>query len=168
MATDIFSSFKNIKAWLWLFSQWLESTLSTFSVQLTTWWWFESSCGLSGAEGLCSLVGCIRFIHFLFIHHLSEIPIILSDPPFILSSGGVSVLVIIYYRHSHQLLLQWSLNIFIWWNFQLIFVPVHSITNLSAEIQVSSFHAITNYICVHHYHGFMLYFFIILCFHLAY
>ena len=54
--------------------------------------------------------------------------------------------------------LHWRLKIFIWCNYQLLFVSVHSRTNLFAEIQVSYFHTIKDYICVHHYHGFMLYF----------
>ena len=49
-----------------------------------------------------------------FRHHLSALPVILSDPSFILCYGGVSVLGIIYYRHCRQLFLHLRLKIFIW------------------------------------------------------
>ena len=146
-----------------------------FSVQVTTWWWSESSCVLIGEEGLfivlieiISLVGRIWFIHLLFIHHLIALPVILNNPTVRLSSGGVYVLGIIYYWHCYQLCFHWRFKILIWCNYQLIFVYFHSRANLFVEIKVSYFHTITYYMCVHHYHGFMLYFSIYICFHLAY
>ena len=136
-----------------------------FSVQVTTWWWYESSHDLIGAEGICmglieiiALVGRWKLIHLLFRHHLSVLPVVLSNPPVKLIFGGVSALGIIYYSHYHQFFIHWRLKILIWCNYQLIFVSVHSRTNLFAEIQVISFHTITDYICVNHYHGFILYF----------
>ena len=95
--------------------------LVNFSGQVTIWWRSESSRSLIGAYGICigfinivALVGRIRFIHLLFRHHLSALLVILSDTPVILSSGGVSVLVIIDYWHYHQLFLHWRSKILIW------------------------------------------------------
>ena len=92
-----------------------------FSVQVTTWCWSESSCGLIGTEGICigfidivALVGRWKFIHLLFRHPLSEHPIVLSNLSVKLSFGGVSALGIINYWHYHQLFLQWRLKILIW------------------------------------------------------
>ena len=59
-----------------------------FIVQVTTWWWSESSCDLIGPEGIyigfieiVALVGCIRLIHLLFRQQSSSLSTLLSDPP---------------------------------------------------------------------------------------
>ena len=139
--------------------------LVNFSVQFTTWLWLESSRGLICTVVICigfidivALVGCIRFIHLLFRHLLSALLVMFSNPPVKLSFDAFSALLIIDCQHRHQLFLQWRSKILIWCNYQLIFAYVNSKTNLFEEIQVSSFHTITDYIYVHHYHSFMLYF----------
>ena len=98
-----------------------------FFVQVTTWWWSESSSGLIGTKGLCIgltdifvLVGSIWLINLLFRQHLSSLLILLSNPSFKLSFGRVSALGITYYRHCYQLFLHWRLNILIWCNYQLL------------------------------------------------
>ena len=89
-----------------------------FSVQVTTWWWFKYSRGFIGIEGIhirfteiVALVGSIQLIHLLFRQQLNSLSILLSCPPFRLSSDGVSSLWIIYYRHCHQLFLHWRLKL---------------------------------------------------------
>ena len=146
-----------------------------FSVQVTTWWWSESSCGLIGTERLCigfidifASIGHIRLIHLLFIQQSILPPELLSYPPVKLSFGGVLSLGIMDYWHCYQLFLHWRMKILIWFNCQLLWWSVNSRTNIYSEIQVSSFHTISEYIFLHHYHDLLLYFFIIQCFHLAY
>ena len=146
-----------------------------FSVQVTTWRWYEYLSGLICAEGICIgfidivvLVGRIRLIYLLFRQHLSYLPVFITDPPVKLIFGSVSALGIIDYRHCHQLFLDWGLNILIWFNYYLFWWYFHSRTNLFAEIQVSSFHTIAEYIFVNNYHYLLFYFVIIRYFHLEY
>ena len=102
------------------------------------------------------------------IVHVSSLPVLLSDPPFKLNFGGVSALGIIDYWHCHQLFIHWTLKVLIWFNDRLFVWYVHSITNIFSEMQISYFYTIAEYIFVHHYHDFLLYFVIIWCFHPAY
>ena len=56
-------------------------------------------------------MGHIRLMYLFFINHLSSLPILLSNPPARLSSGGVSELEIIDYWHFHRLFLHQRLKI---------------------------------------------------------
>ena len=145
-----------------------------FSVQVTTWWWSESSRGLICADGICirfidivALVGNIRFIHLLFRHHLSALSVIPSNPPVRLSFGKVSVLVIIDYRNFYQLFLHWRLKILIWWNYQLIFVSVHSRKNICRNQSEVFPYYYRLYMCALS-QWFCVVFFIIWCYRLEY
>ena len=113
---------------------------------------------------LCTLLSRVNSIGV----HVSSLPVLLIDPQFKLKFGVVSSLGIIDYWHCCRLFLHWRLKVLIWFNYQLLVWSIHSRTNIFAEIQISSLYTTVEYIFVHHFNYFLLYFFIIRCFHLAY
>ena len=136
-----------------------------FSVQVTTWWWSESSRGLIGAEGLCIgfieivvLVGHIGLFHLFFRKHLILLPVFLSDTPVKLSFGGASSFgnhILSALSSAVSPLKVEDIDLV---QLSVIMVICSFKKNIFSEIQVSFFHNIAEYIFVHHYHDFLLYF----------